>query len=171
MSATGAAMRLRRTPMLISERNWPGGRSTAQKNKPTLKPRAAHETDHHQFPPANPLRQVETDGERNPGRDEYADRFAGDHGDRQPPRSLFQCAKRNSGVDEPEEKQRDLCRISPPDLESTQRVSGASGEASTKNPGSRAACGRNGMIGTRASAGCRPPRNSAYHDRPPAPIR
>ena len=41
MTATGAAMRLSRTPMLISERNWPGGSSTAQKNKPTLKPRAA----------------------------------------------------------------------------------------------------------------------------------
>ena len=47
-------------------------------------------------------------------------------------------------------------------------VSLAPGSASTKNPGSRAACGRKGMIGTSASAGWRPLQNSANHDRPPA---
>ena len=36
-------------------------------------------------------------------------------------------------------------------------VSWASG-ASTNSPGSRAACGKNGTIGTSASAGCSPPR-------------
>ena len=35
-------------------------------------------------------------------------------------------------------------------------ASRASGEASMKRPASRAACGRKGMIGTSAIAGCRP---------------
>src|SRR6185436_4763607 len=50
-------------------------------------------------------------------------------------------------------------------------VSLASGGASTKNPGSRGAWGRNGITGTSASAGCNPLQNSPNHDNVPAPSR
>ena len=110
--------------MLVSERSWPGGSSAAQKNSPMLKPMAAVNPTHNQLSPANPLRQVQAGGERGPGRDEDAERLADDDRDRQSPRARLQGVKGHARVHEPEEEQRHLGGISPPDLELTQRIAG-----------------------------------------------
>ena len=47
-------------------------------------------------------------------------------------------------------------------------VSGRYSSRGSKSPRSRLACGMNGRIGTSASAGWKPPRYIASHDRPPA---
>ena len=80
------------------------------------------EPHHDQLPPADPLRQVQAGGERDAGRDENAERLADDDRDRHAPRARLQRVKRHARVDQPEEEQRHLGGISPPDLELTQRI-------------------------------------------------
>ena len=112
------------------------------------------------------LWQVKSSEPRDTAADDQAHRLADEDRDRQSPCAGLERAHRYTRVDEPEEKQRDLRGISPQVLELVQRVSRVGG-ASTKNPGSRPAWGRKGMIGTSASAECTPVEKKAYQETPP----
>src|SRR5262245_14040625 len=80
------------------------------------------------------MRQMKTRGYRDTTAKQHAEGSADEDGDRQPPGSGFECAERDARVDEPEEKQRDLPRMSPRDLESTQGVDGV-GRRIDEKPG------------------------------------
>ena len=114
--------------MLVSERSWPGGSSAAQKNSPMLKPMAAVN------PTTISSRQPTRCGRCRPAASATPAAM------RMPsglptmtaigtsPRARLQRVKRHARVDEPEEEQRHLGGISPPDLELAQRIPGRRAE-------------------------------------------
>ena len=137
-SASGAPARLSSTPMLVSERSWPGGNSAVQKNSPTPKPIAAMSRRRG----VRASRDEAADADPRRGRAPAPIRTPSGLPTRTAigsPTSLAPAREGHPGVDEAEKEQRDLGRVSPPDLESAQRVPSRRGCASTKNPGSRAA--------------------------------
>ena len=121
-SASGAPARLSSTPMLVSERSWPGGSSAAQKNSPTLKPIAAVKPTTISSRQPTRCGRCRPAASATPAADQDAERLADDDRDRQSPGARLERVKGHAGVDEPEEEQRDLGRISPPDLELAQRI-------------------------------------------------
>ena len=91
-NAIGAPARLSSTPMLVSERNCPGGRSPAEKNSPTLKPIAAG-TPSPTAPASRPMGQVQSRGDCAPGGDQDAERLADEDRDRHAQSARFQRAE------------------------------------------------------------------------------
>ena len=108
-------------PIFISSRSGPRRHHRRRKEQGKDEADGGGTSDHHEFAPADALREVQPGGDRHAGGRDDAER-ASERGDRDRPHAGLEAVQRDAGIDEPEQEQHALDRKSPPALEQRQRI-------------------------------------------------